>query len=232
MDRREVCLCKLPAPDMLEFNLAPDAMCVITDDGTPLTAQLASALCDRQWRVSVLPLPHAASSPRPPLPSNVTVLGPVEAGAGSIASALQSCGPIGAFVYLQPGAAGEMFSGEEKALARQLFFLAQHLKRPLHEAALHGRSCFVTVARLDGKLGLGGSRPFGAIGGGLFGLTKTLALEWPDVFCRAIDISPDCSTDRAVEAVIAELHDPNRLIVETGWDSLGRVTLVAQEPEA
>ena len=225
-------LCKLPAPDMLEFNLPPDTRCVITDDGTPLTAQLAGALSDRGWPVSVLPLPHVASSQRPPLPSNVPVLGPVEPGASGITSALQSCGPISAFIYLHPRVDGEMFSGEEKALARQLFFLAQHLKGPLHEAALRGRSCFVSVARLDGKLGLGGCRTFGAIGGGLFGLTKTLALEWPDVFCRAIDISPDCSADQAAEAIIAELHDPNRLIVETGWDPLGRVTLVAQEPEA
>ena len=85
----------------------------------------------------------------------------------------------------------------------------------------------MTVSRLDGKLGLGATHPYGVIGGGLFGLTKTLALEWPDVFCRAVDLSPDLPTNRAVEAIVAELHDPNRLIVETGWDMSGRVTLEA-----
>jgi hypothetical protein len=216
-------LCKLPAPDTLEFDLPPGTVCVITDDGTALTTQLASDLSHRQWQVVVLPLPNVVVSERPPFPANITVLP-----AADLASALQSCGPIGAFIHLHPVAPGGLFSGEDKANVKQVFFAAQKLKHPLQEAARHGRSCFMTVTRLDGKLGLGAAGNFGVIAGGLFGLTKTLALEWPDVFCRAVDISPDLPTDRTAQAIIEELHDPNRLVVETGWDAQGRVTLVAQ----
>ena len=104
---------------------------------------------------------------------------------------------------------------------------AKHLKRPLNEAAQCGYSFFVTVSRLDGQLGLGQSSAYAVVNGGAMGLTKTLNLEWPQVFCRAVDVSPALATERAVEAIVAELHDPNRLVVESGWTEHGRFTLSA-----
>ena len=90
---------------------------------------------------------------------------------------------------------------------------------------------FWTVARLDGALGLSRDLDFNPIAGGLFGLTKTLNLEWPQVFCRAIDLHPGIAPDQVAQYVLAELHDPNRLIAEVGYGTQGRVTLVAdQEP--
>jgi hypothetical protein len=134
---------------------------------------------------------------------------------------------VGCFIHLHPASGDGQPPAAEKAVVKHVFLLAKHLTRALTDAAQQGRSCFLTVTRLDGALGLGRSGPFGPVGGGLFGLTKTLALEWPGVFCRAVDISPDFTDEQSANAILAELHDPNRLVVETAWGELGRVTLRA-----
>jgi NAD(P)-dependent dehydrogenase (short-subunit alcohol dehydrogenase family)/1-acyl-sn-glycerol-3-phosphate acyltransferase len=110
------------------------------------------------------------------------------------------------------------------------------LKKSLNEAALHGRSYFVTVTRFDGKLGLGAKNQVfskngvsDVISGGLFGLTKTLNQEWEQVNCRAIDLSPDLEAQTAAQHIIAELYDPNLLISEVGYSLQGRTTLVADK---
>ena len=87
------------------------------------------------------------------------------------------------------------------------------------------------MARLDGEFGLGQKTNFGAIGAGLFGLTKSLNQEWESVFCRAIDLSPDLDAETSAQHILAELHDPNLLVVEVGYNSQGRVTLVCEQEE-
>ena len=104
--------------------------------------------------------------------------------------------------------------------------MAKHLGDSLTAAAKAGRGYFMTVARLDGEFGLG-TGSFGAIGGGLFGLTKTLSREWHDVYCRALDLVPHLDADSAVKHILAELQDPNRLLSEVAYGLRGRSTLVA-----
>jgi NAD(P)-dependent dehydrogenase (short-subunit alcohol dehydrogenase family) len=86
----------------------------------------------------------------------------------------------------------------------------------------------MTVARLDGCLGLRGDG-FSVVDGGLFGLVKTLNMEWRSVFCRAVDLSPSLDGERAARSILMELRDPDVRLVETGYGKEGRVTLV-EEP--
>ncbi len=66
-------------------------------------------------------------------------------------------------------------------------------------ARLDAQGAFVVVTRLGGDFGLSGvDDPTLA---GLYGLTKTVALEHPDAFVRTIDTSDDTSVD----ALVAEL---------------------------
>ncbi|WP_407636595.1 hypothetical protein [Fischerella muscicola] len=51
--------------------------------------------------------------------------------------------------------------------------------------------------------------------------------EWPKVYCRAIDLSPDLSAETSAQHIVAELHDPNRYLTEVAYGSQGRVTLVS-----
>ncbi|WP_280408009.1 type I polyketide synthase [Nocardia brasiliensis] len=91
-----------------------------------------------------------------------------------------------------------------------------------------GRAAFVTVTRLDGGLGFHGTaQPVHALLGGVGGVVKTLAVEHPSLFCRALDVDPDVAPAALAELVTAELFDPARDTLEVGIDAAGeRRTLV------
>ena len=98
-------------------------------------------------------------------------------------------------------------------------------------AGKNGYAAFITVTHLDGQFGLSLDSSIEPISGGLFGLTKTLNLEWDDVFCRAIDLHPGLDLQLAADCITAELFDPNRLISEVAYNMDGRFTLVVKLPE-
>ena len=91
-----------------------------------------------------------------------------------------------------------------------------------------GRSAFLTVTRLDGEFGLRPDSSFDPVAGGLSGLVKSLNLEWEAVFCRALDLNPALAPAEAARLILAEMDDPDRLLVEVGYPGPDRrVTLVA-----
>jgi NAD(P)-dependent dehydrogenase (short-subunit alcohol dehydrogenase family) len=96
----------------------------------------------------------------------------------------------------------------------------------LRQAGKNGGSVFVTVSRMDGAFGL--VRPKNSASGGLAGLAKTAAKEWPEVCCRALDIPADWSdVEAAAEAIVEEsmLEGP----IEIGLSPQGPVTLQLSE---
>jgi hypothetical protein len=199
---------------------------------------LAQSLINEGWKVAVISFPQAmipySLHPLPPSVTHITLANLSEENLQQQIQAIAAhCGPIGAFIHLHPVLATEFngktpFLAAEKAIVKYVFLMAKHLKQSLNKAANEGRSCFCTVTRLDGAFGLEYKHNFGVIGAGLFGLTKSLRWEWPNVSTRAIDLSPTCAPQESVEYIIAELHDPNRCISEVGYGSQGRVTLVAK----
>lgn len=85
-----------------------------------------------------------------------------------------------------------------------------------------GRAAFVTVTRLDGALGLNGTAGLAAsLSGGVGGVVKTLAAERSELFCRWVDVSPDLSEERLVDAVMRELRDAAVDTAEVGVDRTG-----------
>ena len=223
----------LPEPDFLEFALPEGNIILITDDGSLTTAELAESLTQSGLKVVVLSFPQSIIPTRSELPSNIkniiledTSEKHLEQQLAAIAA---NCGSIGAFIHIHPifnNASNQInYFPEEKAIAKLVFFIAKHLKKSLNAAAESGYSCFCTVTRLDGAFGLEQKINFGAIAGGLFGLTKTLTWEWGKVFCRAIDIHPEIDHQNCVNHIQAELHDPNRLITEVGYGTQGRTTI-------
>ena len=106
---------------------------------------------------------------------------------------------------------------------------AKHTHPALLNTARTGtRAAFVTVTRIDGALGfVGDGDPVGALAGGVGGVVKTLCVEHPELFSRALDIHPALDTDRFTAAVLAELHDSAIDTPEVGVGELGdRQTLV------
>jgi hypothetical protein len=118
---------------------------------------------------------------------------------------------------------------QEKAL-QGVFWLAKVLKTTLTGRKDEERSIFMTVTRMDGLLGTTGEGSWSAISGGLFGLTKTLSLEWEDVFCRAVDLDTELNAQEGAACILAELEDPDHTLVEVGYGPQQRVTLALAEP--
>ncbi len=227
----------LPAPDFWDFPSTPYQTCLLTDDGSPTTTQVAQCLSDRGWQVVVLSFPKSLVPQPPVLPPTVrrVVLTNLseEHLQAQLAGILKTYGLIGTFIHLHPLSQWlchqpDALVNPDKAIVKQVFLLAKHLKPALTQAASQGRSCFLTLTHLDGEFGLSGKQDFSPISGGLFGLTKTLNLEWPNVFCRSLDLSPELDEATTAQIILAELHDPNALIQEVGYTPKGRVTLTCE----
>ncbi|WP_353933113.1 beta-ketoacyl synthase N-terminal-like domain-containing protein [Okeanomitos corallinicola TIOX110] len=231
LPRRPAKLKTLPRPDFWECTLPEGHIGLITDDGSLTTTKLAHALIEQNWQVVVLSFPQSLVPEQAPLPSGVTRITLANMSEEHLQLLLQSItiqhGKIGAFIHLHPQLTSS--SETQKAIVKQVFLMAKHLKQSLNTAAnLEGRVSFCTVAYLDGAFGLEHTENLGIIGGGLFGLTKSLRWEWPQVFLRAIDLNPNLDPHESAEYIVAELHDSNRYIGEVGYSSKGRVTLIAE----
>ncbi|WP_439100153.1 beta-ketoacyl synthase N-terminal-like domain-containing protein [Candidatus Viridilinea mediisalina] len=233
-DRSVPRLLALPPPDQLECALPPGSCCLITDDGSPLAAAVAQALNARGWPAVVLRFPESIVPNPAPLPAAVSRVVLADASEAQLEQALQlvaqSYGPVAAFIHLHPRAAQPtLLDLNDTALIRHVFLTARTIGSSLQAAAEQARSCFFTVARMDGALGIGLRGDYSAIPGGLAGLTKTLRHEWPYVFCRSLDLSPELEAAHAAALIVAELHDPDRLIADVGYGAYGRVSLVGPE---
>lgn len=215
---RRAAMRALPRPDSAEYAWDPESVCVILSDDAPLSAALEKRLAARGWRVAV----HTGSS----IPE------------GGLDALAPPKGRVGALISIAPGAtemaaqsAGEELLGNarEEAWLLSQFRLARQLSPQLNALGAP-RTWFVAVTRLDGKLGLGSSpKASGVVAAGVYGLVKTLRLEWPSVFCRAIDLHPELDAAFAAERIVAELHDPDQTLGEVGHCFDGRSTVFVIE---
>jgi acyl carrier protein len=224
----------LPWPDFQNFALPENSICLVTDDGTATTTILVEKLLSRSWKVVVLNFPAALVSSKASLPDGIHRVTLEDLSEQNLQEKLaeisQKFGPISALVHLNPvyqaSRTDEIFSNSEKEIIKHVFLLAKHLKGSLTSAARNGKAFFMIVVHMDGEFGLGNEIDFDPISGGLFGLVKTLNLEWGAVYCRAVDISPDYAGVDVARRVVAEIFDPNLLLTEVGYSLRGRTTLV------
>ena len=134
-------------------------------------------------------------------------------------------GPPAGFIHLHPLSKGEsLFSDQESELVKQVFLIAGALKTDLEQTDPDSRNVFLTVTRTDGTLGLNNIDSFQE-GSGLTGLVKSLNWEWPEVFCRAVDLSHDIDPEHGSRLVLQEIHDPDLGLLEVGLTASARVTL-------
>ncbi len=235
LPRGVVALKFLPAPDHLDVVFPKDHTCILMDGGTDLTPALAKALSEQGIKVVVLGLPDTLIRDQRPMPENIQRVPMNDLSENGIQTTLVSLqkeyGPAGMYIHLDPPSSeAGIFSESEKTIARTTFMVAKYLMKNLTEAAQMNYAAFVTVTHMDGEFGLTTSGLVEPVSGSLFGLVKTLNLEWDKVFCRAIDLSPDVNSASAVQHIMAELYDPNRLISEVGYSCTGRHTLVVEQP--
>ena len=93
---------------------------------------------------------------------------------------------------------------------KKAFLLSRRFGKDIMDAATAGGSLFASITGLDGAFGLLGKGIARPVPGGLAGLVKTAAVEWQEVVCRAIDISPDWQDiDLLATAIGAALRSGN-----------------------
>lgn len=209
---------------------------LVAGDGSALTAALARALMHRGHTVAVFSfgedLVRRSAETLPEGVLEVAVPDIRDETLGRIIGQLP--GLVTRFIYLHPhlrfplGQLGLQFE-REKSLLKAVFLLAKHLKTPLHSVSGNQRAAFLTISRLDGALGTRNPGNVAPLGGALPGLTKSLRLEWPGVFCRAVDIAPEVPAEHAASAILEELYDADQCLSEVARDNSGRrFTLVAE----
>ena len=237
-----VALKKLPAADKLEACYSTDSCIVITDDGHN-AGVLAEKLHAKGLTVAVIRNPDTISVAHSPLSSDIssyTLSSIDDAEIAKVIKAITATHPIAGFVHLQPqfnANSKDLVSCNvaAKAAVDNAFLWAKHLHAEFSKP-LQSRLSYVTVSRIDGGFGYLNSAALSKAElnqAALSGLTKTLSHEWPNVFCRALDIANDIDAKTFANAIIAELFDVNaaapnaKRLTEVGISPQGRATLVA-----
>ncbi|MBS0205523.1 MAG: SDR family NAD(P)-dependent oxidoreductase [Planctomycetes bacterium] len=110
---------------------------------------------------------------------------------------------------------------------RQLWRAIEWLQKAgpvLKRTAALGTSVFATVSRLDGHFGFAAGQSLAdPLSGGFAGLTKSAAREWPELTCKAFDLSNDWpSASETAVRLVDELFRQGP--VEIGLSPAGRCT--------
>ena len=221
----------LPRPDFIDFTLPDGSICLVSGASRTAASAVVRSLQQSELKCVVLSYPETVVPGGEPLAEGIDQVHLESLDEAHLEQALaavrQQYGAIAIFVHLDP-LPEEQGQLDEKDVVKSVFMLAKHLKEPLNQAAINGRAVFMTAVRLDGEFGLGGQAALEPVSGGLFGLVKSLNLEWSGVFCRALDINPALDAQQTADIILAEIHDPNRLVTEVGYNPKGRITLVVE----
>ncbi|MBO2604406.1 SDR family NAD(P)-dependent oxidoreductase [Shewanella algae] len=229
-----VSLKKLPAADRFsgasaEALFAANSCALLLDDGHN-AGVLAKKLTDSG--ISVTLVRPATTDSQSALDSKLPILTLAsndDAGVKALIAGLKQ--QVAIYIHLQPQLPREQLEElmplniAAKTQVQLSFLFAKHLS-PAWQAPTKGRRAFITVARMDGQLGFSG-QPCELNQSALFGLTKTLAQEWPQVHCRVLDLAPELDASALASQVMDALYSPSQDPLEWGKSAAGRVTLVA-----
>eukprot|EP00727_Mastigamoeba_balamuthi_P002593 m51a1_g12330 putative 2-nitropropane dioxygenase (5051) ;mRNA; r:463581-479334 len=218
--------------DRLEMTWPRDRAVIVVDNGSALTATLASKLAETFHNVVVLTFPN---EPRPAELTFETSVAVADRSEPAIVEAFKCIqdrhGVPGGFVYQHNPTA------DAATQLQWVLLAAKHLSKPLHVTASSMRPFFLCLVRLDGQLGLGFPKsPVSVDGvmsaeqGAVFGLCKTLSIEWQsEVLTRAVDICPDVSDDQAAECLVRETACADLTLREVGYTSPSRRWTIAAD---
>jgi acyl transferase domain-containing protein/NAD(P)H-dependent flavin oxidoreductase YrpB (nitropropane dioxygenase family)/NAD(P)-dependent dehydrogenase (short-subunit alcohol dehydrogenase family)/acyl carrier protein len=213
------------APLLVEnAPVLPGGTLVVTDDGGGVAAALAQRLRNLGQQVAVVSaMPgenvfHAdLTSPK----AVVELLGHIR----------NQCGPINGLIHLLPLAPardGQPWVDRLQLEVKSLFLLARGLADELQNASETGNALLLAATRMGGSFGSGPDAQLGdefSPGqGGIAGLIKSLAHEWPYVLVRVVDVDHRANADRIASVLLAELSDTSGPI-EIGYQGERRVTL-------
>jgi len=143
-------------------------------------------------------------------------------------------GSMGGLVHLLPlkvdGNFRDMdlpaWRGRLRLEVKSLFYLARGLQGELQSAAQRGGACLLAATGLGGAFATGSpaNSEFFPGQGGVAGLMKTLAQEWPEVRVKVIDLNPLEPSSALISHVVQELFSAGDE-VEVGYQGERRLVL-------
>jgi acyl transferase domain-containing protein/NAD(P)H-dependent flavin oxidoreductase YrpB (nitropropane dioxygenase family) len=146
---------------------------------------------------------------------------------------VRSRGPLAGIIHALPlGRARRAEPGEADWSARTsvelkaLFLLAKAAAGDLEQSARRGGAGLVAATSLGGRFASAGCtrREFFPGDGGIAGLVKTLAREWPEVRCRVVDFAASAPADLIADRLADEVFAGDDL-AEVGYDDGRRISL-------
>jgi acyl transferase domain-containing protein/NAD(P)H-dependent flavin oxidoreductase YrpB (nitropropane dioxygenase family) len=185
---------------------------VITDDGRGVARSLEDKLSAAGIAVERIGGPEE--------PVDWTSPAAVE----SAVANLRQNGPLAGIIHaLALGKASGLDRIEPEWFARVdaevkgLFLLAKAMAADLETAARQGGACLIAATDMGGRFASAGctSADFFPGHGGIAGLVKTLAREWPTVRSRVVDFSMSDPIETVADRLVSEL------LVRDGWAEVG-----------
>ncbi|MHB1555978.1 MAG: SDR family NAD(P)-dependent oxidoreductase, partial [Isosphaeraceae bacterium] len=211
VERRVIEMIKTDLPaDRVE--LMPGGRVVVTDDGRGVAEGLAARLEAQGTAVERLGGPDRPVDWTSPASIHEAI------------ASIRARGPIAGLVHAMPlgqaGAegVGDGWEGRIEASVKGLFLLAQATAGDLQSASEAGGACLIAATGLGGRFAAAGASDQASFfpgHGGLAGLTKTLAREWPGVRCRSVDLDPREPAGDLADRLAAELFAVD------GWAEVG-----------
>jgi NAD(P)-dependent dehydrogenase (short-subunit alcohol dehydrogenase family)/acyl carrier protein len=225
---------EIPVPEARSLaTLSPGRVVMVTDDGGGVGQCLCEALRAQGHRVALVGLETD------PQAVELGVYGADLTAYSEVVEVLdlirQRQGRVGALIHLLP--LGDRLSAQasDKAEAyeplrgaiKSLFNLAKAMSQDLKSAGQQGGACILAVTGLGGTFGSvasDGQRPVMAGHGGVAGLVKTLAREWPGVRAKVLDTTASEPATVLVAKILQELQASDGE-VEVGYAGERRLAL-------
>jgi NAD(P)-dependent dehydrogenase (short-subunit alcohol dehydrogenase family)/acyl carrier protein len=211
----------------------PGRVCLITDDETGIAAALADELKRNGERA--LLLRHSPDATIPAGDVFTTDLADPPHVESLIGAIRQQFGPIGAVIHLLPLRAGQpalqSSFAEWRELVRldvrSLYALARATENDLKQTGRAGGALFAAITARGGAFGLQPNGPFSPTHFAVADFTKTLALEFPGVLCKVVDLDPTDPNPILRQKLIDELTSSDDTL-QVGLPGDRRLTVMPQ----
>ena len=193
-------------------GLMPGGRVVITDDGRGLAAGLENELMAHGIPVERIGGPEVPIDWTSP------------AALDSALDRLRSRGPLAGIVHVLPLGAKSSpdrietdWSVRVGVEVKGLFLLAKAMAADLETATRAGGACLIAATALGGRFASAGCEmaEFFPGQGGIAGLVKTLAREWPAVRSRVVDFAAADPIETVVDRLVSEVF------ARDGWAEVG-----------
>jgi NAD(P)-dependent dehydrogenase (short-subunit alcohol dehydrogenase family) len=186
----------------------PGGTILITDDGRGVASELMRLLGEHGQKAVLLRHGRAGTKGH----ADVYLADMTEPGAvvELLPSIREHSGPIAGLIHLLPLAeppAGESWSERMRREVKPLFLLARGLGNELRHSE---KAVFLAATVMGGWFGAGAEslpESFFPGQGGVAGLTKGLAHEWPEVLVRVVDVDITEEPTRLASHLLLELGD-------------------------